>query len=47
MLDEPAARVCVCVCSYHLQNGGVAPNDEGQTTEALDAMGDSYRQLLL
>lgn len=31
----------------HLQNGGVATNDEGQTTEALDAMGNSYRQLLV
>lgn len=39
--------VCMRVCSYHLQNGGVAPYDEGQTAEALDAMGDSYRQLLL
>ncbi len=41
--------VCVSwrLCSYHLQNGRVATNDEGQTTEALDAMGNSYRQLLV
>lgn len=33
--------------SYHLQNGGVAADDEGQAAEALDAMGDSHGQLLV
>lgn len=31
----------------HLQNGGVAADNEGQATETLDAMGDPYRQLLV
>lgn len=35
------------MCSYHLQDGGVAPDDEGQTSEALDAMSDSHRKLLV
>lgn len=35
------------LCTYHLQNRGVAANNEGQTTETLDAMSDSYRQLLV
>lgn len=33
--------------SYHLEDGGVAPNDEGQTAETLDTMGDSHWQLLV
>lgn len=35
------------MCPYHLKNGWVAADDEGQTAEALDAMGDPHRQLLV
>lgn len=30
-----------------MQDGGVAANDEGQAAEALDTVGDPYRQLLV
>lgn len=45
--ESGAGFVWRLVLSYHLQDGGVAANDEGQTAEALDAMGDPYRQLLV
>lgn len=35
------------VKTYHLQNGRVATNDEGQAAKTLDAVSDSYRQLFV
>ena len=34
-------------CTHHLQYGWVAADDEGQAAEALDAVGNAHRQLLV
>lgn len=33
--------------THHVEDGGVAADDEGEAAEALDAVGDAHRQLLL
>ena len=33
--------------THHLQDGGVAANDEGKAAEALDTVGNAHRQLLV